>query len=217
MVESRIRHLISKLENVENLSLAHPFVKGFDRVQHCATEKEAEDVQHGIFDYNKSQNDKSGSESSQNFAETNIFRTVYVTTFYIGLSIDPREEFIKLVKSWDKFDEKSMGIAIRYVKRGDLPQEVFEGEQRQTKLKRSKPSSKTEQNNNKTLEQPSKKHKKTDNTDSTSEQLTANRSDTNVSKLESNKGSKLCPPAPHDTSSPLLHTRPDIGVQTTGK
>ncbi|CAG8743235.1 5506_t:CDS:2, partial [Acaulospora morrowiae] len=175
MVESRIRHLISKLENVENLSLAHPFVKGFDKVYNSAPEQEANDISHGIFDSKSSSDKSSSSESSQNGTEKNIGQTLYTTTFYVGLLINPREagstsprqlniswptqEFMKLVRSWDKFDEKTMDITIKYVKSADLPPEVFEeGEPRPTKLKRSKPSSKTEQHTT-TSEQPSKKHR----------------------------------------------------------
>ena len=34
LVESRIRHLVTKLERVENLVLAHPYIKGFEKVIH---------------------------------------------------------------------------------------------------------------------------------------------------------------------------------------
>ncbi|KAJ7302169.1 Nucleotidyltransferase, class I, C-terminal-like protein, partial [Mycena albidolilacea] len=46
-VESKMQHLIMKLEFVDNLQLAHPFVKGFDRVVQYASEDEARDVLHG--------------------------------------------------------------------------------------------------------------------------------------------------------------------------
>ncbi|CAG8820416.1 26140_t:CDS:2, partial [Gigaspora rosea] len=58
--------------------------------------------------------------------DTANIRVIYTTTFYIGLEIEsgsrqldltwPTQEFIKFVKGWDKYDEKSMGITIRYVK-----------------------------------------------------------------------------------------------------
>ena len=35
MVESRLRQLVMKLEVVENLALAHPFVKSFDKKTLC--------------------------------------------------------------------------------------------------------------------------------------------------------------------------------------
>jgi poly(A) polymerase len=88
MVESRIRHLISKLEGVDNLYLAHPFVKGFDRVHHRAPEQEAKDVSHGISNLNPI-SEKSGTDSSKSVNE-NVGDTIYTTTFYIGLLVEPR-------------------------------------------------------------------------------------------------------------------------------
>ncbi|GES88571.1 poly-A polymerase [Rhizophagus clarus] len=147
MVESRIRHLISKLEGVDNLYLAHPFVKG----------------------------ERSGTDSSKSGNE-NGGNTIYTTTFYIGLHVETRavgsttahrqlnlswpiSEFTKLVKSWDKFDDRYMNIVVKNVKCNQLPQEVFEeGEQRPTKLKRTKPGGKAKSNTT-TTEQHTKKRK----------------------------------------------------------
>jgi poly(A) polymerase len=89
MVESRIRHLISKLENVDNLCLAHPFVKGFDKVHHCATEQEANDVSHGIYNL-KTISENSSKNGNENGGDASAYRIVYTTTFYIGLLVEPR-------------------------------------------------------------------------------------------------------------------------------
>ncbi|CAG8631363.1 13040_t:CDS:10, partial [Dentiscutata heterogama] len=154
MVESRIRHLISKLESVENLELAHPFVKGFDKIHHCTNDQMATDVMHGIFD-STSITDKNNIESSQNSTDAATARVIYTTTFYVGLDISrrdpstkaprqlniswPTQEFIKLVKVWDKYDEKSMGIHIKHVKSSELPPEVFEdGQKRREDSKKRK-------------------------------------------------------------------------------
>ncbi|CAG8705054.1 7997_t:CDS:10 [Dentiscutata erythropus] len=154
MVESRIRHLISKLESVENLELAHPFVKGFDKIHHCTSDQMATDVMHGIFD-STSITDKNNTESSQNSTDAATARVIYTTTFYVGLDISrrdpgtkaprqlniswPTQEFIKLVKVWDKYDEKSMGIHIKHVKSSELPPEVFEdGQKRREDSKKRK-------------------------------------------------------------------------------
>ncbi|CAI2163241.1 9989_t:CDS:10 [Funneliformis geosporum] len=153
MVESRIRHLISKLEGVDNLCLAHPFVNGFDKVHRCATEQEANDVSHGTYNL-KSTSEGNGTGSSkngnENGSDSSDCRTVHTTTFYVGLDVEPRaagattaprqlniswptSEFIKLVKSWDKYDDRNMGIVVN----AQLPPEVIEeGGQRPAKLKR---------------------------------------------------------------------------------
>jgi len=39
-VESRIRQLVKKLEYVESLALAHPFIKGFHQVSYCISNDE---------------------------------------------------------------------------------------------------------------------------------------------------------------------------------
>lgn len=84
MVESRIRHLISKLETVEILNLAHPFVKGFDKVYYCASEQEANDILES-----RTVREKNSNVSTPNGTDINI--AIHTTTFYIGLQIIPRE------------------------------------------------------------------------------------------------------------------------------
>ena len=39
-VESRIRQLVMKLEYVDSLTLAHPFIKGFDQISYCLDDAE---------------------------------------------------------------------------------------------------------------------------------------------------------------------------------
>ncbi|CAG8786130.1 12831_t:CDS:2, partial [Racocetra persica] len=140
--ESRIRYLISKLENIEKLALAHPFVKGFNKIHHCVNDQMVKDVIHGIFDSASINGIKSknNAELSQNIrnGDTDIttIRVLYTTTFYVGLEIEtgtmlqkqlditcPTQEFINLVKGWNKYDEKSMDINVKYVKSSDLPPE----------------------------------------------------------------------------------------------
>ncbi|CAJ0631998.1 13640_t:CDS:10 [Entrophospora sp. SA101] len=184
MVESKIRHLISKLETVENLTLAHPFVKGFDKIHHCTTEQEANEFLNGNYNFkpiSEEGSDPVDTKPTSNGTEdgskppntTTIVRTIYSTFFYIGLEVEnptagsskPRQlniswptiEFNKLVKSWDKYDEINTGIAVKYVKRSQLPPDVYEdGEQRPTSLKRPK-SGKNKSSSS--SEQPTKKRK----------------------------------------------------------
>ena len=67
---------------------------------------------------------------------------IYTTTFYIGLSIEPKlageghrkldisyptAEFTGKVKQWEQYDEASMGIVVRHIKWTQLPGYVFEG------------------------------------------------------------------------------------------
>jgi poly(A) polymerase len=206
MVESRLRQLVMKLEMVEDIELAHPFIKGYDQVVKCKTEKEKHDAAHGIFlghpevaktdlpsadlaassdslvaaTLTPSKADKNGNitpSTKPESEEEQKSTSVYITCLYIGLSVKkkdpsagprkldiswPIQEFTRLVKGWEKFDETSMAIVVRYIKRfapffcvfasslnqgllirqmhsGDLPLDVFEGEEpvKQSKKKKT--------------------------------------------------------------------------------
>jgi len=155
LVESRLRQLVMKLELVENLVLAHPFIDGFSRSTVCLNDEEGLNAAHGIFPKREKEFTE---EENQKLIENNEGRIVYTTIFYIGLQIEPRaagqtaprkldiswptSEFTKLVKSWDKYDENSMGIVVQYIKSTNLPDEVFEeGEHPKTKVKKRSKSS----------------------------------------------------------------------------
>lgn len=155
LVESRLRQLVMKLELVENLVLAHPFIDGFSRVTVCMNDEEGLNAAHGRF---PSRDKELSEEEKKVLIENNEGRPVYTTIFYIGLQIEPRaagqtaprkldiswptSEFTKLVKSWDKYDENSMGIVVQYIKSTSLPDEVFEeGEHPKVKVKKRVKSS----------------------------------------------------------------------------
>ena len=133
-----------KLEYVESLIIAHPFVKGFDQVSYCLNEEEVHLVAQGEPSDAISSRKKEGIEGKEGAGP------VYSTTFYVGLAIKPRPgivsvfaiyglivetlaagaveprkldiswpttEFTKLVKMWEKYDESTMGIVVRHIKR----------------------------------------------------------------------------------------------------
>ncbi|MCJ1309324.1 polynucleotide adenylyltransferase [Agyrium rufum] len=51
LVESKVRHLVSQLEEEAAIEIAHPFNKGFERVHRCKNEAEIEDVIAGDLSY----------------------------------------------------------------------------------------------------------------------------------------------------------------------
>ncbi|RUS19678.1 Poly(A) polymerase central domain-containing protein [Jimgerdemannia flammicorona] len=203
MVESRIRQLVMKLEGVPNLILAHPFIKGFEKVYQCSTDQEALDVAHGV--YNPVATVPSEVTHREGSVEVDglelVNRTVYSTTFYIGLLIEPRggeywtglafsgvifilfyecdllssdgvtgprklditwpaQEFCKLVKAWDKYDENSMAIVVKSIKSSQLPLDTLEeGEQQPKKLKRAKSTSKSKTSSSKRLKSSANTHR----------------------------------------------------------
>ncbi|KAI0092408.1 Poly(A) polymerase central domain-containing protein [Irpex rosettiformis] len=155
-VESRLRQLVMKLEYVESLTLAHPFIQGFDQVLYCLNEDEFRGAADGeVSDVlaKRKKEDIEGKPGS---------KVIYTTTFFIGLAIEPKQphqglyqagstaprkldishpttEFTRQVKLWDKYDEATMGIAVRHIKSSQLPDYVFdEGERQPRSQKRPK-------------------------------------------------------------------------------
>ncbi|KAJ3505576.1 hypothetical protein NLJ89_g7343 [Agrocybe chaxingu] len=154
-VESRLRQLVMKLEYVDSLVLAHPFVKGFDQVSYCLNEDEVRSVAQGEI------SDAIASRKKEDIEGKEGVGPVYSTTFYIGLAIEPKQ-----VKMWDKFDDATMGIVVRHIKRlvfSGLPDNVFDPGERPAKLaqKRSKGSSKS---NNTPPDMPNKRQRSSQST-----------------------------------------------------
>lgn len=104
LVESKVRLLVSSLEHVESIELAHPFVKGFDRVHHCQTEEEVERIVNGDLQFQATavvtestdlltapKTEVTVGEAQNGVSEkpeTNgTPHTVYTTTYYIGIEI----------------------------------------------------------------------------------------------------------------------------------
>lgn len=98
-----MRQLVLKLELVDMLVLAHPYVKPIDRVHYCKTDQEALDAAYGVFnpattfaltegnmDVNHMELLKENGESTDGDDEQTELRKVYTTTFFIGLFIEPK-------------------------------------------------------------------------------------------------------------------------------
>ncbi|KZT29383.1 poly-A polymerase [Neolentinus lepideus HHB14362 ss-1] len=184
-VESRIRQLVMKLEYVDSLTLAHPFIKGFEQVSYCLSEEEVRAVAQGeISEAIKKRKieDIEGKEGAS---------TVWSTTFYIGLAIEPKQpgtvgprkldisypttEFVKLVKMWEKFDETKMGIVVRHIKSSALPDIVFDEGERQPRstLKRPKPSKTSGKTNGTSPDMPKNKKRRSSFTSESTSAATA--------------------------------------------
>ena len=88
-----------KLEYVESLILAHPFVKGFDQVSYCVSEEEVLAVAQGEISDVVAGRKKEDMEGKEGVSP------VYSTTFYIGLQIEdkPGKIFFKQYDFIDPF------------------------------------------------------------------------------------------------------------------
>ncbi|CAD6633324.1 XXYS1_4_G0007580.mRNA.1.CDS.1 [Saccharomyces cerevisiae] len=156
LVESKVRLLVMKLEVLAGIKIAHPFTKPFESSYCCPTEDDYEMIQ-----------DKYGSHKTEtalnalklvtdeNKEEESIKDTpkAYLSTMYIGLDFNienkkekvdihiPCTEFVNLCRSFneDYGDHKVFNLALRFVKGYDLPDEVFdENEKRPSKKSKRK-------------------------------------------------------------------------------
>ena len=113
LVESKIRTLVTALETSGSIRIAHPYVKGFDRVHHCHTEEEIEKVKNGDLQFQVEDiktettdemkdpvRDSVANGGSADMKMTNgdgevVVRNgqtehvVYTTTYYIGIELIP--------------------------------------------------------------------------------------------------------------------------------
>jgi len=147
---------------VDGITVAHPFTRGIEQTFHCKSEEDLDAVTRGHI------SPSIAKQSIEDIKGSSAGRTVYTTTFYIGLGVKPKPhppapagrkldisypttEFVKQLKNWEAFEPGSMAIVIVHVKASNLPDDVFgPGEKPGPKqLKRTK-SKKFDANGNET-------------------------------------------------------------------
>lgn len=162
MVESKLRLLVQKLELVEGIELAHPYVKSFENGYYCDNAEEAHEIMNlygtlkgddrvkGVL---HAENNDKNKENVENKVE------LHMTKLFIGLKLDlskegekkldiqyPCAEFFNICKGWQDFDSEKHFIQIKNVKLYDLLDDVYvDGETRPIKIaKRKRAVSKNE-------------------------------------------------------------------------
>lgn len=112
LVESKLRHLVGALDRKGTIAVSHPFPKGFERTHTVSNDQEAEAVKNGstkyqakgtktettddVADINHQVAAQNGIQHPENVEtveqKTNEeTRTMYTTTYYIGLELKPLE------------------------------------------------------------------------------------------------------------------------------
>ncbi|PVU91272.1 hypothetical protein BB560_000259 [Smittium megazygosporum] len=148
LVESRLRHLVMKLENIEHIVLCHPSIDSIDQVYECKSKEIASQISEGqmpniprstspisVQSLPYSQNSSTKGESSEPTVELNS------TVFFIGLMIAkkpsgqignrkidlswPAQEFLIMIKQFESWDPEKMFINIKFFKNSELPLYVF--------------------------------------------------------------------------------------------
>lgn len=74
-VESKVRMLVQKLETHQNIALAHPFNKGYERRHRCKSSEEIAQVQEGSLAFMVSAADEITDMKTKNEPETTAFKT----------------------------------------------------------------------------------------------------------------------------------------------
>ncbi|KAG2201059.1 hypothetical protein INT47_010811 [Mucor saturninus] len=188
LVEAKLRQLVLKLELLELIKLAHPYIKGIDKIHYCLTSEEVINASKGVYSQERSFTVEEGSLETNHMDllkekglvteenEKDVVR-VFSTTFYIGLEtlpkiagsnetrklniVHPLQDFLRLVKAWDKYDENEMKISVQSLKGSMLPFELT-GDER-------KPKRPQDDRKNNPSSQPSKKHRPSNTTSVTSQ------------------------------------------------
>ncbi len=133
MVESKLRQVVMRLEVIDSLELAHPYIKSFDKKYFCYSDEERNDCIHGKFPQETTTTSSDEPDPERVKEEGVVVSTVYTTSFYIGLktkkdpnsatakqSLDiswPVSQFTDMVHKWDLYDATSMGMTVNLIKR----------------------------------------------------------------------------------------------------
>ena len=80
-----MRQLVMRLEYVDALKLAHPYTKGLESVYYCLSEEEAQAISRGEIPEAVAHRKKEDIEGKEGA------KTMYATSFFVGLSIKPKE------------------------------------------------------------------------------------------------------------------------------
>lgn len=161
LVESKVRLLVQKLEMVDGIEIAHPYVSDFNDNYYCNDKEQVENVIQG---YGSLAGERSASEilhgdfpNKDEVIKSKL--ELHLTKLYIGLEIDlrkqgekkldiqyPCSEFFNVCKGSPLYNESNFNIQIKHVRLHDLPDSVYiEGEERPVKTsKRKKSTSKNE-------------------------------------------------------------------------
>ena len=172
MVESKVRILVQELEKIsDQISLARPFTKGFNRTHKTTSDAESAEVRKGSMKYKVDEmktvesntpdlvtNGGATGTAILNQTDSNPAEANYYTyTYYIGIDLTPAATknlnisgpitfFKEMCKTWSEYKSDVHFLDVQAVKCWDLPDDMFdEGEKKPTKpiKKATKPKSGT--------------------------------------------------------------------------
>lgn len=173
MVESKLRLLVLKIENVPGIVIAHPYVKPISTSYICKTEEQVKimNTLYGTLDGEKYAKENLEEITINDDTDTDKLEVdvakegnylIHLMKLYIGLELDikgkekkmniqvPCTEFDQICKSWISYKEDVFSLGIKYVKLWDLPNDVYgEGEKRPEKSTKKRKTDKNSKTNKK--------------------------------------------------------------------
>ncbi|ODV83659.1 hypothetical protein CANARDRAFT_177589 [[Candida] arabinofermentans NRRL YB-2248] len=179
MVESKLRLLVQKLEFIQGIELAHPYVKPFMKTYICDTEEQLFKIKelHGSLEgelfareflKEVEIDDDTDMVKIQTDAKAENKFLIHLMRLYIGLELDlkgkekkmdiqvPCSDFDGICRGWAEFDKDIYSLAIKHVKLYDLPNDVYgEGEIRPVKKESKKRKSDKSSSSSKKLKSTS--------------------------------------------------------------
>lgn len=166
MVESKLRLLVLKIENISGVKLAHPYVKAFKVSYICDNNEQLSTINslYGTLEgeqYAKQFltevkiDDDTDTDKLEETVTSEGKLLIHMIKLYIGLELDlkgkekkmniqvPCTEFDQICKSWVNFKPNIHSLSIKHVKLWDLPNDVYdENETRPTKTSKKRKTDK---------------------------------------------------------------------------
>jgi poly(A) polymerase len=153
LVESKVRHLVMRVEEMKDIDLARPFTKGFKRVHKCKDEEQIREVQRGSMKF-QTEETKTVETSDPELVTTNgnatpmplsngdsekdtDSHTIYTYTYYIGINthadfkgslnlIPPFHAFKSICQGWSGYEAETHFLNLAVYKSWDLPEDLFD-------------------------------------------------------------------------------------------
>lgn len=162
MVESKLRLLVQKLEAIQGIALAHPYVKAFMNTYLCDDEETLFKMKesYGTLEGEKYAKEhvkevEIGDDTDVKKIEEDAAKegklVLHMMKLYVGLKVDvhgpnkkmdiqtPCSEFDAICRNWGDYDKDKNSLSIRQVKLYNLPNDVYdEGEKRPVKKAKRK-------------------------------------------------------------------------------
>ncbi|VEU21068.1 DEKNAAC101955 [Brettanomyces naardenensis] len=174
LIESKLRLLVMKLEQTNGVTLAHPYVKPFMNTYICDDESQLFRMKEI---YGTLEGEKFAKEHLKEPEITDVTdvkkieeevakenkHMLHMMKLYVGLKLDlkgrdkkldiqvPCSEFDMICRAWPDFDKEKDALSIRHVKIWNLPNDVYDEDEKRPVKKQKRKASDAEDGSHKKL------------------------------------------------------------------